>query len=101
MSLPEGGTNGFRRLATIPLAQRILSSNRPDWAERKKGRPGRTALLGLGLRASWQGLGHASHAASAGGSGGGSLLVFVLDLGDEGFGGRDQARDGRCVLQRK
>src|SRR5216684_6755049 len=43
---------------------------------------------------------HAAHAACAGGSGGGCLGVF-LDVGDEGFGGEHQARDGSCVLQRE
>src|SRR5216684_2226057 len=43
---------------------------------------------------------HAAHAACAGGSGGGCLGVF-FDVGDEGFGGEHQARDGRCVLQRE
>src|SRR2546426_5622355 len=44
---------------------------------------------------------HAAHAACAGGSGSGSLLIFFLDVSDEGFGGEHEARDGRCVLQRE
>src|SRR6266852_2225649 len=43
---------------------------------------------------------HAAHADCAGGTGSGCLVVF-LDLGDEGFGGEHEARDGRSVLQRK
>src|SRR5712671_178605 len=48
------------------------------------------------------GLVHAAHAhaACAGCSGGGCFGVF-LDVGDEGFGGEHQARDGGCVLQRE
>src|SRR6202521_3548397 len=42
---------------------------------------------------------HAAHAACAGSSGSGCLLVVFLDVGDEGFGGEHQARDGRRVLQ--
>src|SRR6267378_2515226 len=44
---------------------------------------------------------HAAHAASAGGSGSGSLLIVFLDVRDEGFGGEHQARDGSCILQRE
>src|SRR5438132_1627425 len=44
---------------------------------------------------------HAAHAACAGGSGSGSLLIFFLDVGDEGFRGQHQARDRRRVLQRE
>src|SRR5437660_1426714 len=44
---------------------------------------------------------HAAHAACAGGSGSGSLLIFFLDVGDEGFRGKHQARDRRRVLQRE
>src|SRR6267154_2363182 len=48
------------------------------------------------------GLVHAAHAACAGGSAAGCrCLGIFLDVGDEGFGSEHEARDGRCVLQRK
>src|ERR1700757_770078 len=47
------------------------------------------------------GLVHAAHAACAGGSSSGCLLVVFLDVSDEGFGSQHKARDGPCVLQRE
>src|SRR5712664_3249507 len=57
--------------------------------------------FGIEVTGELENLVHAAHAASAGCSGGGCLLVFFLDVGDEGFGGEHEARDGRCVLQRE
>src|SRR5260370_30807288 len=71
------------------------------WEEEK----GRSACaerpLGIEVTGELENLVHAAHAACAGGSGGGCLLVVLLDVGDEGFGGEHEARDGRCVLQRE
>src|SRR5258708_18263140 len=70
------------------------------WQEEK----GRSACaerpLGIEVTGELENLVHAAHAACAGGSGGGRLLVVFLDVSDEGFGGEHQARDRRCVLQR-
>src|SRR5712692_5336068 len=87
--------------------KRAAREDRPFWIYPDRAGHGSTALTTsappLHAQAGMpvpQVLVHAAHATCAGGSGGGCLGIF-LDLGDEGFGGEHEARDGRSVLQRE